>query len=30
MEIKKSLRADLEGKKTTGWVMGTVLTLACM
>lgn len=30
MEIKKSLRADLEGKKTTGWLMGTVLTLACM
>ena len=30
MEVKKSLRADLEGKKTTGWLMGIVLTLATM
>lgn len=30
MEIKKSLSADLEGKKGTGWLMGLVLALAAM
>ena len=30
MEVKKSLRADLEGKKSTGWLMGLVMTLAAM
>ena len=30
MEVKKSLKADLEGKKSTGLLMGCVLTLAAM
>ncbi len=30
MEVKKSLKADLEGKKSTGLLIGYVLTLAVM
>lgn len=30
MEVKKSLKADLEGKKSTGLLIGYVLTLAAM
>lgn len=30
MEIKKSPKADLEGKKTTGLLIGLVLILAAM
>ncbi len=30
MEIKKSQSADLEGKKSTGWLMGFVLAMAAM
>ena len=30
MEVKKSLKADLEGKKGTGLLIGYVLTLAAM
>ena len=30
MEIKKSLSADLEGKKGTGLLMGFVLALSAM
>lgn len=30
MEVKKSLKADLEGKKTTGMLIGYVLILAAM
>ena len=30
MEVKKSLKADLEGTKSTSWLIGLVLVMAVM